>query len=675
MPHFNLFRYNPNTTQIGQKMPFQEFKIDNLEEFPKELESMLASQLARIDSIVKSKDESYEKVMKPLQDLDEELSAFFTPLSHLNSVENSKVTQKAYEESLPQLSKFSSNISQNEALFSKIKKIKSEDPQARTVIEHDIRGFVLSGADLPLEQKKELEAIDLKLSELGNSFSQNLLNATNAFEMIIEDEKDVAEIPESDLSLARIVEEGKTVYKFTLQIPSYLTYMTYGSSRELRKTMAKAYASRAPENAKVIDQLLELRQKKAILLGFKNFSAYSLATKDAKNTDEVTKFLEELGVKSLPQAKEELAELEAFALKLDGIDDLQGYDVAYYSEKLKKEKFHFDDSMTKPYFEQSKVLNGLLEVVSELFSVEFKASTATIWNDKVKPFEIYKLAKDGSNKLAGRIYFDLEARESKRGGAWMHNWETHHVDAKGNKHLPTVFVVCNFSPSTKENPSLLRHDDVVTLFHEMGHAIHHLFGTCNERSVSGINGVAWDVVEFPSQFLEAFSYEKPILKRFAFHYETNEPMSDELLNKIKETKNYQAALGILRQVELSLFDFNLHKMLYQGEEVQALIDGIRETTALLTVPKYNKFQNGFAHIFAGGYAAGYYSYKWAEVLSADAFYECLDKESGFNQEKADGYLKYILNKGGSQEMSSLYKQWLGREPKVESLLKLYGIEE
>ncbi len=655
-------------------MPFQEFKIDNLEEFPKALESMLASQLERIDSIVKSDHENYEQVMKPLQDLDEELGAFFTPLSHLNSVENSEATQKAYEESLPQLSKFSSTIAQNEALFEKIKKIKSTNADASRVLEHDIRGFVLSGAELPLEQKKELEAIDLKLSELGNNFSQNLLDATNAFEIIIKDEKDVAEIPASDLALAKTEVEGKTVYKFTLQIPSYLAYMTYGSSREHRKTIAKAYASRSPENAKVIDELLELRYKKAKLLGFESFSAYSLATKDAENTEDVTKFLEELGKKALPQAKEELAELKAFALKLDGIEDLQGFDVAYYSEKLKKEKFDFDDSMTKPYFEQSRVLKGMLEVVSELFSVDFKEAEVTVWNEKVKPFDIYKLSADGTNKLAGRIYFDLEARESKRGGAWMHDWETHYVDAEGNKHLPTAFVVCNFSPSTTQNPSLLRHDDVVTLFHEMGHAIHHLFGTCNERSVSGINGVAWDVVEFPSQFLEAFSYEKPILKRFAFHYETGEPMSDELLDKVKETKNYQAALGILRQVEFSLFDFNLHKKLYQGDEVQALLDGIREITALLKVPEYNKFQNGFAHIFAGGYAAGYYSYKWAEVLSADAFYECLDEQSGFNQEKADGYLKYVLNRGGAEDMSSLYKQWLDREPKVESLLKLYGIE-
>jgi oligopeptidase A len=648
-------------------MQFQEFKIENLEQFPKDLESLLASQLEKIDTITKSSDNSYELVMKPLHDLDEELGNFFTPLSHLNSVENSEATQKAYEASLPQLSKFSSTIAQNEELFKKIKKITSSNLEAQKVIDNDIRGFVLAGAELPLEQKKELEEIEMKLSELGNNFSQNLLNATNAFEMIIEDEADVSEIPQSDLALAKTEIDGKTVYKFTLQIPSYLAYITYGTNRLKREEIAKAYASRAPENEKVIDELLELRYKKAKLLGFNSFAEYSLATKDAKSVDDITTFLDELAEKALPQAKEELTELQEFAKRTDGIESLEGFDVAYYSEKLKKEKFDFDDSMTKPYFEQSKVLHGLLDVVSELFNVTFKPAMATLWNDKVKPFDIYR-----AGELAGRVYFDLEARESKRGGAWMHDWETHFVDSQGQKHLPTAFIVCNFSPSTDEHPSLLRHDDVVTLFHEMGHGIHHLFGECNERSVSGINGVAWDVIEFPSQFLEAFAYEKPILKRFAFHHESNEPMSDELLDKIKDTKNYQASLGILRQVEFSLFDMLLHKKLYQGDEVQALLNTIRERTALLPIPEYNKFQHGFAHIFAGGYSAGYYSYKWAEVLSADAFYACID-DNGFNQEKADGYHKYILSRGGSEDMSALYKKWLGREPQVESLLKLYGI--
>ncbi len=649
-------------------VPFQTFKIDNLEQFPKDLEILLTEQLKRIDTLTESDDETYEGVLKPLQDLDEELGNFFTPLSHLNSVNNSSETQKAYEATLPQLSMFQSKVAQNEKLFQKIKKIESKNSEASRVIEHNIRDFVLSGAELPMEQKKELEVINLKLSELSNNFSQNLLDATNEYELIIKDKKDVLGIPESDLALAKSELDGETIYKFTLQVPSYLAYMTYGVNRTYREELYKAYSSRAPQNTELIDQILELRHQEANLLGFENYATYSLATKDAPSTDAVTNFLEELAKLGRPQAINELNELKGFAKELDGIEDFQSFDMGYYSEKLKKQKFNFDDSMTKPYFEQSNVLKGLLTVVSELFDVEFKTVTPLVWHEKVKTFDIYK---DGV--LSGRIYFDLEARKEKRGGAWMHDWETHFVDSNGEKHLPSAFIVCNFSPSTDEQPSLLRHDDVVTLFHEMGHGIHHLFGTCNERSVSGINGVAWDVVEFPSQFLENFAYEKAILKRFALHHKTAKPMSDELLDKIKETKNYQASLGILRQVEFSLFDFNLHKKLYKGDEVQKLLDGIRASTSLLKTPEYNKFQNGFAHIFSGGYSAGYYSYKWAEVLSADAFFACLDKDGSFNKSKAKGYQTFILNRGGSEDMSNLYKQWLGHHAEIKSLLKLYGI--
>ncbi len=647
---------------------FQEFKIDKLETFPQSLETLLNQQREVIESITKSSETDYVKVLKPLQDLDEALGLFFTPLSHLNSVMNSDETQKAYEESLPLLSKFSSEIAQNEALFKKIEQIKADDEEAKMVVTHEVRDFVLSGAKLPKEKKKRMEEISLKLSELSNNFSQNLLNATNAFELIMTDEKDVEGMPQSDIDAAKEEVEDKTVYKFTLQIPSYLAYMTYGPNREHRKTISKAYSTRAPENAEVIDQMLALKQEKAKMLGFDNYAEYALETRDASTQEEVLGFLNDLANAALPQAKNELAELKDFAQRTDGIDDLQGYDVAYYSEKLKKEKFDFDDTMTKPYFEQEKVLNGMLDIVSELFSVTFKPTEVPTWHDCVKPFDIFE-----NGELSGRIYFDLEARKEKRGGAWMNDWETHYTDSDGKQHLASAFVVCNFSPAIENTPSLLRHDDVVTLFHEMGHAIHHLFGKCHERSVSGINGVAWDVVEFPSQFLENFAYEAAILKRFGFHYETGEPILNDLMAKIKETKNFQAALGILRQVEFSLFDFMLHQKLYQGEEVQTLIDSVRKKTSLLKAPSYNKFQHGFAHIFAGGYAAGYYSYKWAEVLSADAFFTCIDEENGFNKEKAKGYKEYILAKGGSKEMSKLYQEWLGRKADVKSLTKLYEI--
>jgi len=647
---------------------FQEFKLDNLKDFPETLEILLNKQRESIDAITHSQENSYEKVLKPLQDLDEELGLFFTPLSHLNAVMNSEESKKAYEASIPLLSKFSSEIAQNEALFKKISNIQTNDLQAQKVVEHEIRDFVLSGVTLPEDKKKRMEEIFLFLSELSNEFSQNILDATNAYELIITEDKDIEGMPPSDIEVAKTLLDGETVYRFTLQLPSYLAYMTYGPNRTHRETLSKAYATRAPQNAEVIDKILALKHEKATLLNFQSYAHYALETRDANKEEDVIRFLNDLADAALPQAKKEIQELKDFAQKTEGIETLAGYDVAYYSEKLKKEKFDFDDTMTKPYFEQNKVLAGLLDIVSELFSVTFKPADAPTWHPCVKAFDIFD-----KETLSGRIYFDLEARKDKSSGAWMNDWETHYVDSKGKQHFASAFIVCNFSAASKETPSLLRHDDVVTLFHEMGHAVHHLFGKCSERSVSGINGVAWDVVEFPSQFLENFTYEAAILKRFGFHYQSGEPISTELMNKIKETKNFQAALGILRQVEFSLFDFMLHQNLYQGEEVQNLIDTIRKKTSLLQVPQYNKFQHGFSHIFAGGYAAGYYSYKWAEVLSADAFFLCLDDEDGFNKTHAQGYKTFILANGGSKEMSELYEAWLGRKPDISSLTRLYEI--
>ncbi|ADV46480.1 M3 family metallopeptidase [Nitratifractor salsuginis] len=650
---------------------FQTFtlKDQELNDFPQRLEELLKRHKEAINTLAASESDGYEAVLKPMEDLDEERSLFFTPLSHLNSVLNSEATQKAYEASLPLLSRFHSEIAQNEALYTKLKRLQARTPEQRKVLENEIRDFRLSGAELPLDKKKELESIDLELSELSNRFSQNLLDATKAYELIIEDPEDVAGIPESDLAAARFEEDGKVQWRFTLQIPSYLAYMTYGPNRQLREELYRAYTTRAPENAQVIDRILELRQQKAKLLGFDNYAEYALQTRDARDEWEVTDFLEKLTELSLPQGRAELEELRRFARELDGIEDLASYDVAYYGEKLKKHLYDFDESETKPYLEQQAVLNGLLQIVSELFGMRFEAMEVPRWHPSVKAYDIYR-----AEELSGRIYFDLEARKEKRGGAWMHDWETRFIDSRGEDHLPSAFVVANFPPASEDQPSLLRHDDVVTLFHEMGHAIHHLFSRVPERSVSGINGVAWDVVEFPSQFLENFAYEAPILRRFARHYQTGEAMPEELLAKIKAAKNFQAALGMLRQLEFALFDFKLHQRLYQGDEVQELLDWVREKTALLKPPAYNRFQHGFAHIFAGGYAAGYYSYKWAEVLSADAFFACLDPEGNFDRKMAQGYYEHILSRGGSEEMSSLYQQWLGRKARLESLIRLYGME-
>jgi len=646
---------------------FIEFKVDNLSEFPKNLENLLFKQKKVIDNIATDAT-NYNTSIKELDNLSEELDRFFTPLSHLNSVLNSKETQEAYEKSLPLLSSFYSYISQHQKLYEKIKSLEPKNDLQKRVLELEVRDFVLSGAELNQENKKKLEEINLKLSELSNKFSQNLLNATNEYELIVENPKDVEGIPFSDLETAKIEENGKTKWRFTLQMPSYIAYLTYGPNRQLRETLYTAYNTRAPQNQEVIDELLKLKIQKAKILGFKNYASYALQTRDANSEEEVIEFLEELVNSSKTQANKEVQELKEFAKRLDNIEDLAPFDVAYYSEKLKKDKFNFDETQTKPYFELNNTLDGMLNLISRLFNVEFQKANTPTWHESVKAYNILE-----NSKIIARIYFDLEARESKRGGAWMHNWQSHFVDTNGKTQLASAFVVANFAPASKEQPSLLRHDDVVTLFHEMGHAIHHLFSKVPERSISGIEGVAWDVVEFPSQFLENFAYEEAILKEFAYHYQTKEAMPQELLKKIKDAKNFQAAMGMLRQLEFALFDFKLHQKLYQGQEVNSLINKIREQTAIIKPPSYVRFEHGFAHIFAGGYAAGYYSYKWAEVFSADALFECLDN-SNFNLQRAKEYKQNILEKGSTKDMSILYKEWLGKRPQIKSLIKLYGIE-
>ncbi len=648
------------------KERFVNFQIPDFDTFAKRLEELLKKSEKDIENLLKKDEIEYDSFVRPYMESFEKLDLFFTPLSHLNSVENSKETQKAYEESLPLLSHYHTRLSQNRDLFEAFKKVKADDRAKQEVVRQELRDFKLSGVDLPEDKKKRLEEINLKLSELNNSFSQNLLNATNAYELIVEDPKDVEGIPQSDLELAKTEKDGKSVWRFTLQAPSYMAYMTYGPNRDLREELYRAYVTRAPDNEKIIEEILALRDEKAKILGFDHYSELSLATKMAPSDEAVINFLNELADASMPFAKDEIKRVAEVA-KEEGIDRLESYDIAYYSEKLKKRELDFDDEETRPYFEQNRVLNGLLELVSDLFDVSFIPVEVTVWNDKVKVFDI---AENG--EPFARIYFDLEARSSKRGGAWMNDWQTHHEDESGKVHPASAFVVCNFPPSKDGVPSLLRHDDVVTLFHEMGHAIHHLFSRVKERFVSGIHGVEWDAVEFPSQFLENFAYEKSILRRFAYHYETGEPLPETLADKIRKSKNFLAALGMLRQIEFALFDFMLHQKLYGADEVQKLLDSLRERLSLVKPPSYNRFQWGFTHIFAGGYAAGYYSYKWAEVLSADAYFECY-KEERIVEEKIKGYKSHILQRGASEPMQMLYREWLGRDPDPKALVKLYDL--
>ncbi|WP_324170961.1 M3 family metallopeptidase [Sulfurimonas sp.] len=645
---------------------FLKFNVE-LDSFITDLEKKIKTNNESIETFLKQEHNTYASFVKPIQMLEEKLEHFFTPLSHLNSVNNSDETQKIYADSLPIITEYSTNISQNIDIYNAYNKIQQNEKETlnfeqKKVLELNILNFELSGAHLDAKVKQRLGEINIKLSELSNNFSQNLLDATNDYEYIIEDEADIEGIPQSDIQSAKYEEDSKTKYKFTLQMPSYIAYMTYGRNAKIRESLYKAYVTRAPQNAKIIDELLALKNEMSKILGFDNYAQYSIKSKMATDEKSVVNFLQTLITKSIDQAKNELQEVEKMSGKT-----LQSFDSAYYSELLKKEKYEIDEELYRPYFEQNRVVTGMFDFLNKLFSIEFKKVEEKLWDEKASSYDLYL---DG--KLKARLYLDLEARKTKRGGAWMHNWQSHCLDEEGKKQLASSFIVCNFPPSTSETPSLLRHDDVVTLFHEMGHAIHHMLSSVNENEVSGVNGVEWDAVEFPSQFLENFAYEPSVLKLFASHHESGEIISDEMIQKLVKSKNFLSASGMLRQLEFSIFDFKLHSKIYKGDEVQALLDNIREETALIKTPSYNKFQNGFAHIFAGGYAAGYYSYKWAEVLSADAFFSVVD-EGIFDSKTAKKYLNVVLNGGGAKSMQSYFEELMGREPDPQNLLRLNGI--
>ncbi|WP_331774514.1 M3 family metallopeptidase [Sulfurospirillum sp. 1612] len=643
---------------------FLKFEVD-FDHFIEKLQEKINQNNQTIEKLLKIEHKTYDNFVRPLEILEEKMDEFFTPMSHLNSVKNSETTQKVYSQSLPIITEYATKLSQNLDIYNAFKSIEASEKaqlnqEQLRVLELNIQSFELSGANLDEKKKKRLEAINLRMSELANDFSQNLINAVNDYELIL-DEDDVKGLSEEDKKSYEIDVDGAKKYRFTLQMPPYITYMTYGQNREIREKLYKAYTTKAPQNAAIIDELMQLRQEMSHILGFENYAAYSLAPKMAEKEEAVISFLEKLAHAAKPIAKQELATLRTFAKQ----EDLQSYDLAFYSEKLKKETYDFDQDLYRPYFEQHSVVAGLFKFLNLLFGIRFEKVEVPLWDEKASAYNVMV-----GDKLTARLYLDLESRQGKSGGAWMHNWQSHYKEG-GTEHLASAFIVCNF-PSSEKSPSLLRHDDVVTLFHEMGHALHHMLSNVSEVGVSGISGVEWDAVEFPSQFLENFAYEPKVLKIFAAHYKSGEILSDAMIDKIVAVKNFQSALGILRQVEFSLFDFKLHQKLHQGQEVQDLLNQVRAENSLIQPPAYNKFQNGFSHIFAGGYAAGYYSYKWAEVLSADAFFAIVD-QGIFNTKFGKDYLNIVLAQGGSRSMKALYKELKGADAKVESLLRLSGL--
>ncbi len=654
---------------------FPEFTYsdENLDQLKEKVIKQIEENKKNIEKLLKIENKTYKNFVKPYQIMHVKLGVLYSPISHLNYVKNSEKTQEIYTSLLPIITEYYTNLGQDERLYRAFKDIYQREKdtlnqEQKKVLEDAIRDFELSGVALPEEKRKRVKEINIKLSQLQNQFAQNLLNATDRYEMIIEDFEDVKELPETDLEAAKVERDGKTVYRFTLHQPSYIAFMTYGTNRKKREELYKAYVTRAPENEKVLEEILALRHEKAHLLGFKNYAELSLATKMAQTPEEVISFLKELARKSKPQAEEEYKELNQFAKRLGLDDNVQAFDFSYYAEKLKKEKYNVNDEEYKPYFEKNQVIEGLFSFLKNLFKLEFKKVDVPVWHPSVNVFHIYR-----NGELLGRIYMDLEAREGKRDGAWMDEWVPYHEDLEGKIVLPVAYIVANFSPATDKTPSLLRPYDVETLFHEMGHALHHLLSKVKEPFVSGIAGVEWDAVEFPSQFLEQFAYEPSVLKTFAKHYKTGEVMSDEMIERLKNARNFLSGLAMVRQLEFGLFDMLIHLDKYTAEDVQKILDKVREEVSVIKPPPYNKFQWSFSHIFAGGYAAGYYSYKWAEVLSADAYFMFVDNGI-YNDDVAESFYEEILTKGGSKPAMELFKAFAGRKPDVDALLRLSGIK-
>ncbi len=625
---------------------------------------------------------TWENFADKLETMEESIDRVWSTISHLNGVDDSAELRDAYQACIQVLTVFHTELGQNETLFKGYKHIKASadfdtlNQAKRKIIDNTIRDFVLSGAELDDAKKARFAEISLEQSKLSNQFSQNILDSTQAWHLDITDEADLAGLPDSAKSLAKQTAQAADLnnsWRFGLDYPSYSAILTYADNAELREKMYKAYATRASEfgdekldNGPLIKTIVDLKQEKAELLGYKTYAELALVTKMTESPKQVTDFLDELLTYAKPKAEKDLQELQTFASEHYDADNLAPWDLGYYSEKLKEHAFNFDSEEVKQYFPIDKVFEGMFEVASRLFGVNIKKNTdIDTWQDDVISFDV----SNDNDELIGQLFSDLYVRKGKRGGAWMAVCRHKRTTPSVNQ-LPVAYLTCNFTPASDGKPALLTHDEVETLFHEFGHTLHHLLTKVNEMSVAGINGVAWDAVELPSQFLENWCWHKESIPLISEHYATGEPLPEELLNKMLAAKTFQSGLACVRQVEFSLFDILLFSgyKLNTSKDVQTLLDTVRKKTAVISPPDYHRFQNSFSHIFAGGYSAGYYSYKWSEVLSADAFSR-FEEEGVFNEQTGQSFLENILQRGGEDEPGVLFEKFRGRQPSITPLLQ------
>ncbi|MDE3932579.1 oligopeptidase A [Glaesserella parasuis] len=629
---------------------------------------------------------TWENFYLPQAITGDKLSRAWSPVGHLNSVKNSSELREAYQACLPMLSEYSTWVGQHQGLYQGYVKLKNSPEFAtyslaqKKAIENSLRDFELSGISLPADKQKRYGEISARLSELSSQFSNNVLDATMGWDIVIDDDADLKGLPESALEGAKLSAQSKekSGYRFTLEFPSYLPVMTYCENRELRQKMYEAYNTRASDqgpnagkwdNSAIMAETLELRLELAKLLGFESYVELSLATKMAENPTQVVDFLEGLANRSKEQGKKELAELKAFAKESYGVSELQPWDIAFYSEKQKQALYAINDEELRLYFPEERVLSGLFELVKRIFGMRVEEQKEfDSYHENVRFFNIF----DETDRLRGSFYLDLYARENKRGGAWMDDCINQKRLADGSLQKPVAYLTCNFNKPIGDKPALFTHDEVTTLFHEFGHGIHHMLTEIDVGDVSGINGVPWDAVELPSQFLENWCWEEDALAFISGHYQTGEPLPKEKLTQLLKAKNFQAAMFVLRQLEFGLFDFRLHMSEPKENIVLDTLKAVKAQVAVVELPTFVRTPHSFSHIFAGGYAAGYYSYLWAEVLSADAFAR-FEEEGIFNREVGQSFLDNILTRGGSEEPMVLFERFRGRKPTLDALLRHKGI--
>jgi len=665
--------------------PFDSIRPEHVEPA---LDYLLARNRDRVAELENLDDPpGWNNVVAVLEDLDERLARMWSPVSHLNAVKDSPELREAYEKALPKLTDYYTDLSQSESLFQRFKAIRDGaacerlDRAQRRIVSNALRDYRLAGVHLPAADKARFKTIQQELAGLSNRFERNVLDATESWALQVTDEGRLAGMPDSALDLARqsAREQGLEGWRFTLHIPSYLPFMMYCEDRDLRRQMYEAFVTRASErgpdagrydNSETIEWIMSLRQEAARLLGFDDYATVSLETKMAESPSQVESFLLDLAGRVRTAAEREREELEAFGRDRCGLNGLEAWDLPFVSERLRQERYAFSDEDVRPYFPHDRVIDGLFEVVRRLYGIEARrVEGVETWHPDVAFYELV----DASGEVRGRFFLDPYVRNSKRGGAWMDDCIPR-KSAAGRVQAPVAYLVCNFSPPVGERPALLTHEEVLTLFHEFGHGLHHMLSRVDYVSVSGINGVAWDAVELPSQFMENWCWEAEALGLISGHYRTGEPLPAGLLEKMRAARNFQSAMQMLRQIEFSLFDLRLHRG-YDGQGigyVQRLLDEVRREVAVVIPPGYNRFPHGFSHIFAGGYAAGYYSYKWAEVLSADAFSR-FEEEGIFNRATGRAFLENILEVGGVEEAADMFRSFRGRDPEVDALLRHNGL--